>query len=174
MDPMTIAMSHANFGACITSGTIHHKMHAIGSTSSSFGSFTHFCFTCVRMPLAALSLWPGRQPCRPRLVDGRRGGGPSAVSPRNHNPPNGHICLLNSSPMCSAHMLSCLSTPFRTLPFSYSIGSSDLLHCPANVFDGLYSFFMFQLAPVLSAYTALSYGNFDTMETHLCCVSVAT
>ena len=33
------------------------------------------------MPLPALSLCPGRQPCRPRLVDGRRGGGPSYVIP---------------------------------------------------------------------------------------------
>ena len=40
------------------------------------------------MPLPALSLWPGRQPCRPRLVDGRRGGGPSSVAPRSHNPPD--------------------------------------------------------------------------------------
>ena len=32
--------------------------------------------TCGHMPLTALSLWPGRQQCRPRLVDGRRGGGP--------------------------------------------------------------------------------------------------
>ena len=37
--------------------------------------------TCGRMPLAALSLWPSRQPCRPSLVDDRRGGGPSSVAP---------------------------------------------------------------------------------------------
>ena len=41
-------------------------------------SFTQFPPTCGRMPLPALSLWPGRQQCRPRLVDGIRGGGPSA------------------------------------------------------------------------------------------------
>ena len=39
------------------------------------------------MPLRALSLWPCRQPCRPRLVDGRRVGGPSSVAPRSSNPP---------------------------------------------------------------------------------------
>ena len=43
--------------------------------------------TCGRMPLPALSLGPGRQPCRPRLVDGRRGGGPSYVAPRSRTPP---------------------------------------------------------------------------------------
>ena len=42
---------------------------------------------CGRMPLPALSLWPGRQPCRPRLVDDRIGGGPSSVAPRCLNPP---------------------------------------------------------------------------------------
>ena len=42
------------------------------SDSSSFVSFTPFFPTCGRMPLPVLSLWPGRQPCRPRLVDGRR------------------------------------------------------------------------------------------------------
>ena len=44
---------------------------------------------CGRMPLPALSLWPGRQPCRPRLVDGRRGGEPSSVAPRSRNPLTG-------------------------------------------------------------------------------------
>ena len=53
------------------------------SASSYFVSFTQFCPTCGRMPLPALSLRPGRQPCRPRLVDGRRGGGPSSVAPRS-------------------------------------------------------------------------------------------
>ena len=53
----------------------------------SLVSFTPFVPTCGRMPLPALSLWPGRQPCRPRLVDGRRGGGPSSVAPRSRNPP---------------------------------------------------------------------------------------
>ena len=41
------------------------------------------------MPLPALSLWPGHQPCMPRLVDGRRGGGPSYVAPRSRNPSTG-------------------------------------------------------------------------------------
>ena len=39
-------------------------------------SFTQCSPTCGRMPLPSLSLWPGRQPCRPRLVGDRRGGGP--------------------------------------------------------------------------------------------------
>ena len=38
-------------------------------------SFTQFSPTCGPMPLPALSLWPGRQPYRPRLVGCRRGGG---------------------------------------------------------------------------------------------------
>ena len=49
-------------------------------TSSSFVSFTRCSPTCGRMPLPALSLWPGRQPYRPRLVGGRSGGGPSSVA----------------------------------------------------------------------------------------------
>ena len=57
--------------------------------SSSFVSFTQFSPTCGRMLLPALSLWPGRQPCRPRLVDDRRGGGPSSVAPHSRNPPTG-------------------------------------------------------------------------------------
>ena len=57
------------------------------SNSSSFVSFTHFFPTCGRMPLPALSLWPGRQPYRPRLVGDRRGGGPSSEAPRSRNPP---------------------------------------------------------------------------------------
>ena len=58
--------------------------------SSSFVSFTQCSPTCGRMPLPSLSLWPGRQPCRPRLVGDRRGGGPSSVAPRSRNPPTGH------------------------------------------------------------------------------------
>ena len=57
--------------------------------SSSVVSFTQFSPTCGCMPLPALSLWPGRQPYRPRLVGGRRGGGPSSVAPRSRNPPTG-------------------------------------------------------------------------------------
>ena len=34
------------------------------------------------MPLPAMSLWPGSQLYRSRLVDGRRGGGPSSVASR--------------------------------------------------------------------------------------------
>ena len=45
--------------------------------------------TCGRMPLPALSLWLGLQSYRHRLVDGRRGGGPSSVAPRSRNPPTG-------------------------------------------------------------------------------------
>ena len=75
--------------------------------SSSFVSFTQFSPTCGRMPLPALSLWLGRQPCRPRLVDGRRGGGPSSVAPRSRNPPTGrHRDSPNSSSLFS-HAHSC-------------------------------------------------------------------
>ena len=42
-----------------------------------------------RMPLPALSLWPSRQPYRPRVAGGRRGGGPSYVAPCSRNPPTG-------------------------------------------------------------------------------------
>ena len=54
--------------------------------ASSFVSFTQCSPTCGRMPLPSLSLWPGRQPYRPRLVGDRRGGGPSSVAPRSRNP----------------------------------------------------------------------------------------
>ena len=63
----------------------------VAVSPSSFVSFTQFSPTCGRIPLPALSLWPGRQPCRPRLVDGRRGGGPSSVAPRSRNPPTGRV-----------------------------------------------------------------------------------
>ena len=33
------------------------------------------------------SPWPGRQPCTPRLVDGRKGGGPSYDALHSCNPP---------------------------------------------------------------------------------------
>ena len=58
-------------------------------SSSSVVSFTQCSPTCGRMPLPALSRWPCHQPCRPRLVDGRRGGGPSSVAPRSRNRPTG-------------------------------------------------------------------------------------
>ena len=53
-------------------------------------SFTQCSPTCGRMPLPSLSLWPGRQPYRPRLAGDRRGGGPSSVAPCSRNPPTGH------------------------------------------------------------------------------------
>ena len=78
-------------------------------SSSSFVSFTQLFPTCGRMPLPALSLWPGRQPCRPRLVDGMRGGGPSSVAPRSRNPPTGRrrdspissSLFLHGPPLCA-------------------------------------------------------------------------
>ena len=56
---------------------------------SSVVSFAIFSPTCGRMPLPALSLWPGRWQYRPRLVDDRIGGGPSSAAPRSRNPPTG-------------------------------------------------------------------------------------
>ena len=50
------------------------------------------------MPLPALSLWPGRQPCRPRLVDDRIGGGPSSVAPRSLNPPTDLLITVFARP----------------------------------------------------------------------------
>ena len=50
------------------------------------------------MPLPALSLWPGRQPCRPRLVDDRIGGGPSSVVPRSLNPPTDLLITVFARP----------------------------------------------------------------------------
>ena len=62
-------------------------MLCIAASSSSFLSFTQCSPTSGGMPLPALSLWSCRQPCMPRLVDGRRRGGPSSVAPRSRNPP---------------------------------------------------------------------------------------
>ena len=56
-------------------------------------------YTNIHKPTDYMSLWPGRQPCRPRLVDGRRGGGPSSVVPRSRNPPTG---LHRDSPISSS------------------------------------------------------------------------
>ena len=66
---------------------------------SSVLSFTQFFPTCGRMPLPALSLWPGRQPYRSRLLDGRLGCGPSYVAPRSRNPLTGRRrdCPISSS-----------------------------------------------------------------------------
>ena len=77
--------------------------------ASSFVSFTQCSPTCGRMPLPSLSLWPGRQPCRPRLVGDRRGGGPSSVAPRSRNPPTGHrrdspissLLFSHGQPLCA-------------------------------------------------------------------------
>ena len=60
------------------------------ASSCSVVSFTQCSPTCGRMSLPALSLWPGHQPCRLRLVGGRRGGGPSSMAPCSRNPPTGH------------------------------------------------------------------------------------
>ena len=72
-------------------GRLHFGGHFGGHlgfwSSSSLVSFTQFYPTCGRMHLPALSLWPGCQPYRPRLVGGRRGGGPSYLAPRSRNPP---------------------------------------------------------------------------------------
>ena len=67
---------------------------------------------------------------------------------------SGWLCglgLLSSSPKCSVHQLSCLSTPVRTVPFLSLIGRSAFLNCPANVFVVSYSCSMFLLAGALSA-----------------------
>ena len=73
-----------------TDASLLRLLVVIIGTSSSVVSFAHFSPTCGRMPLPALSLWSGRRPYRPRLVYGRRGGGPSSVAPRSRNPPTGH------------------------------------------------------------------------------------
>ena len=87
--------------------SIFHQNHPLGS--SSFVSFTQCSPTCGRMPLPSLSLWPGRQPCRPRLVGDMRGGGPSSVAPRSRNPPTGHrryspissLLFSHGQPLCA-------------------------------------------------------------------------
>ena len=81
----------------------------VAIVASSFVSFTQCSPTCGRMPLPSLSLWPGRQPCRPRLVGDRRGGGPSSVAPRSRNPPTGHrrdspissLLFSHGQPLCA-------------------------------------------------------------------------
>ena len=64
--------------------------------------------------------------------------------------------MLSSSPKCSAHLLSCMSTPVRTVPFLSLIGRSDFFNFPANFFVVSYSCFMFLLAAALSASSASS------------------
>ena len=80
---------------------------------SSVVSFTQCSTTCGLMPLPALSLWLGRQPYRPRLVGGRRGGGPSSVAPRSRSPPTGRRrdspISASSDQMCAKHYLDCMS-----------------------------------------------------------------
>ena len=61
--------------------------------------------------------------------------------------------LLSSSPKCSAHPLSWLSTPVRTVPLSLT-GCSDFLNFPANFFVVSYNCFMFLLSAALSASSA--------------------
>ena len=77
--------ARANMGLCVD------------VISSSVVSFAQISSTCRRMPLPGLSLWPGRQPYRSRIVDGRRGGGQSSVAPRSRNPPTGRR---RDSPIC--------------------------------------------------------------------------
>ena len=56
-------------------------------------SFTHFFPTCGRMPSPAMSLWSGRQPYRPLIVDGRRGGVPLYIAPSlDHRFRTAHPC----------------------------------------------------------------------------------
>ena len=64
------------------------------------------------------------------------------------------IGLLSSSPQCSAHLLSCMSTPVRTVPFLSLIGRSDFLNFPANFFVVSYRWFTFLLAAARSASSA--------------------
>ena len=72
-----------------------------------FYRFLHTIFSHFRAhAFASLSLWPCRQPYRPRLVDGRRRCGPSSVVPRSSNPPTGrrpdspspHHCFRTAHP----------------------------------------------------------------------------
>ena len=74
-------------GISVTSGARASTGLCVDVISSSVVSFTQFSPTCGRMPLPGLSLCPYRQPCRSRIVDGRRGGGQSSVAPRSRNPP---------------------------------------------------------------------------------------
>ena len=105
--------------------------------SSSFVSFTHLFPTCGRMPLPALSLWPGRQPCRPRLVDGTRGGGPSSVAPRSRNPPTGRRrdSHISSSLFCTAHPCAQSVKGSPTEPVLFRSSRQRLSHLQSH-FDG--------------------------------------
>ena len=74
---------YAKFDLAILLYRLQDQQHV-----SFFFRVLHTIFpTCGRMTLPALSLWPGRQSYRPRLLDDRRGGGPSPVALRRRNPP---------------------------------------------------------------------------------------
>ena len=85
------------------------------SSSSSVLSFTQFSPTCGYMPLATLSLWPGRQPYRPRLVDGRRGGEPSSELPAVAIHRLGFVGISPSPHHCFRTAHSC-AQPVESLP----------------------------------------------------------
>ena len=90
----------------LTSALVGLSEHYTTHQLSSFVSFTQCSPTCGRVPLPSLSLWPGRQPYRPRLVGDRRGGGPSYVAPRSriHRldiveiAPSPHRCFRTANP----------------------------------------------------------------------------
>ena len=102
-------VEHSKYLGITLQSNLKWNKHINSITSSSVESFTQCSPTCVRMPLPALSLWPGRQPYRPRIVGGRRGGGPSSVAPRSRIPPTGgrRDCPISSSlfshgpPLCA-------------------------------------------------------------------------
>ena len=89
-EKITVAVNIAVlFAGCCLSDPARHTINNFMVSGSSFVSFTQYFHTCGHMLLPALSLWPGRQPCRPRLVYDMRGGGPSYVAPHSCNPPTG-------------------------------------------------------------------------------------
>ena len=83
-------------------------------SSSSVVSFTQCSPTCGRMPLPALSLWPGRQPYRPRLVGGRRGGGPSSVAPHK-----------KMDDICFSYSITMKNTRIQVLPYNSKTMARD-------------------------------------------------
>ena len=102
--------------------------------SSSVVSFAQFSPTCGRMLLPGLSLGPGRQPYRSRIVDGRRGGWQSSVAPRSRNPPTGRREIAPSPRHCfrTAHLCAQSVKSSPTEPViskssrKYSVTSSGL------------------------------------------------